>query len=374
MRIMPYKHYGKWRARWIDAAGKQCSRNFDDHRSADYFEKRMKAEAEEVRRGARLAVPARRLFGELCDHWLVTRAARKRSRVDDESIIRRHLRPAFGTVPLDQVGVADAECYIASHAHLNKKTIANHLTLLIAMLNFARDLGWLERVPRIKKPRVRAHGQDYQYLRTDADIRRFLAAAAEEEPMVHALYATAVYTGARAGELAALRWDDVDFAQRLITIQRSFDGPTKAEDVRHVPIVDVLLPVLREWRLRNPLPIAFPNQAGRMQGESARVFQEVLHRVLHRAGFPAVERGDRARPFIRFHDLRHTFASHWVMRGGDLFKLQKVLGHKSVQMTMRYAHLAPHAFADDFARFGSPQARGEVVELVARAGSATAGT
>jgi hypothetical protein len=60
----------------------------------------------------------------------------------------------------------------------------------------------------------------------------------------------AVFTGMRAGELGGLRWDDVDFDKRLVTVQRSFDGPTKAGDVRYVPILDALLPVLRAWRLR----------------------------------------------------------------------------------------------------------------------------
>jgi integrase len=56
---------------------------------------------------------------------------------------------------------------------------------------------------------------------------------------------------------------------------------------------------------------------------------------------------------VRFHDLRHTFASPWAARGGDLFKLRKILGHHSAQMTMRYAHLAPDAFKDDYARLGT---------------------
>ena len=51
--------------------------------------------------------------------------------------------------------------------------------------------------------------------------------------------------------------------------------------------------------------------------------------------------------------LRHTFAAQWVLRGGDIFKLQRILGHQSIQMTMRYAHLAPEAFAADFDRFGT---------------------
>lgn len=240
---MPYAHYGKWRARWLDTTGKQHSKNFDDHRSAAAHENKMKAEAEEVRRGLRSPTPPRRTFSELCDEWMETRAKRKRSGSDDKSIIERHLRPTFGALTLDKVGVSETERFIGSRHALTKKTIHNHLTLLIAMLNYAHDIGWLARMPRIKKPRIRMHGADYAYLRTDAEIRRFLAAAEDEGPALYAIYATAVYTGARAGELAGLRWDDVDFTKRLITIQRSFNGPTKAEDVRYAPILDALLPL-----------------------------------------------------------------------------------------------------------------------------------
>jgi integrase len=271
---MPYAHYKKWRARWLDAAGKQHSKNFDDYRTAAAHENLMKAEAEEVRRGLRAPTLPKRTFSQLCDEWLATRAKRKRSGEHDRSIIKRHLRPSFGQLTIDKVGVAEVERFISERSALNKKTVHNHLTLLIAMLNYARDLDWLARVPRIKKPRIRVHETDYTYLRTDADIRRFLIAAEDEGPVVYTLYAAAVYTGARAGELAGLQWDDVDFDKRIITIQRSFDGPTKAEDVRHVPIVDALLPTLRSWRLRNPLKVVFPSQAGTMLGGSARPFQE----------------------------------------------------------------------------------------------------
>jgi integrase len=120
-----------------------------------------------------------------------------------------------------------------------------------------------------------------------------------------------------------------------------------------VPILDTALTILRAWRQQNPLPVVFPNDRGTIFGESARIFQEVLHRVLARAGFPKAIRNGKERPYIRFHDLRHTFASQWVMGGGSLFKLQKILGHKSAQMTLRYAHLAPDAFTEDHGRMAA---------------------
>jgi integrase len=233
------------------------------------------------------------------------------------------------------------------------------------MLHVAVDLGWLVKMPHIRKPRVRLISSDYSYLRTETEISDVLTAAREEGEAVFTLYATAIYTGMRAGELAGLQWPDVDFDRRLITVQRSFDGPTKAEDVRYVPILDPLLPVLRAWRLRSPGRYVFTTRRGTMLQPSAPIFQEVLHRVLDRAGLRRFERKGRMRSYIVFHDLRHTMASHWVANGGDLFRLQKILGHKSIQMTQRYAHLAPSLFTSDYGRLGtrSPLDEGTVSTL-----------
>ena len=64
--------------------------------------------------------------------------------------------------------------------------------------------------------------------------------------------------------------------------------------------------------------------------------------MLERAGFP--------RDYITFHEFRHMFASLNMMAGGDLFRLQKLLGHQCIETTQRYAHLAPDAFSEDFGR------------------------
>src|SRR5205807_1845270 len=98
--------------------------------------------------------------------------------------------------------------------------------------------------------------------------------------------------------------------------------------------------------------LVFTSQAGTMLTPSARAFQEIMHRVLERGGFPSVKKNGRAIRYITFHSLRHSFASHWMMNGGDIFKLQKVLGHQSITMTERYSHLAPGAFAGDLQRLG----------------------
>lgn len=366
----PTKHGDKWRIRWLDERGHRQSAVFDEYRTAQTELSRHLAEVEEIRKGLRTATPPEKTFGDLCDYWVERRAPRKRSGKDDESIIKKHLRPAFGTMKLRDLGIEDVDAYInqkIDDEELSDKTVSTHVTLLGTMLRLAMSfrVPWVTIVPRFAKPKVAAFSRDYQWLRSDDEIRRFLSAARDEDEHVFVFYAFAIYTGMRAGELAALEWPDVNFERRLIAVQRSFDGPTKSDRVRYVPILDPLLPLLREWRLRRPGRLVFVNQADAMFAPSARIFQEVLHRVLAAAEFPKVRRNGKERPYVRFHDLRHTFASHWVMKGGDLFKLQKILGHQSVQMTMRYAHLAPDAFREDYGRFGIATSipRGDVLEL-----------
>jgi len=369
----PTKHRGKWRIRWIDQKGERQSAVFDDYRRAQTELSRHQVEVEEIKRGVRNAPPPEKTFGDVCDYWLENRAPRKRSAKDDESIIRRHLRPAFGAMKVREVGVEDVDAYVTEKIdgeELSDKTVANHVTLLGTMLRTATTfkVPWLVAAPRFRKPKVALFGRDYQWLRSDDEVRRFLAATSGEDEYVAVLYTLAVYAGMRAGEIAGLEWSDVDLERRLLTVQRSFDGPTKSDRVRYVPILDPLLPVLRAWRLRHPGRLVFTNQAGTMLQPSARVFQEVLHRVLARARFPRIQRSGKERPYLRFHDLRHTFASLWVMKGGDLFKLQRILGHQSVQMTMRYAHLAPEAFREDYGRLGGalPSGDADVIALGAR--------
>lgn len=142
---------------------------FDDRREAAFQLQQRELEAEECWGGLREARTEPKAFSELADYWEKNRVPQKRSGHHDESILRRHLRPSFGAVTLG-------------------------------------NLGWMTKVPRIRKPRVRLISQDYSYLRTDDEIARFLRSAKEEEnELVFVLYAMAVYTGMREGELAGLR-------------------------------------------------------------------------------------------------------------------------------------------------------------------------
>ena len=214
MAARPTKHYGRWRIRWIDADGRRRSATFDSHREADVALLCNQLEAEEVRRGLRSPVQPDRTFAELAEQWMNHRAAHKRSGNSDRSMIARHLAPAFGERRLLEITVAKVDgLKTVLLSRLSVKTAHNILTLLVAMLNYAVDLGWLATAPRIRKPKVVHNPHDDRLLRTKGEIRRFLRTAREEGDAVFAMYATALYTGMRAGELAGLKWSCVSQAR-----------------------------------------------------------------------------------------------------------------------------------------------------------------
>ena len=254
-----------------------------------------------------------------------------------------HLRPFFRNRKISSIGPTDVDAYKAQKAHLSKNTVNHHLTLLISLLRYAKEIKWLVHVPKIKKYKIPQFKSDFKFLQTEEEKTRFLNAAKAEGVHVYSVNMTALYTGMRLGELAGLQWDSIDLKRRLISVTRTntSDVPKNGEG-RHIPILDPLLPILRSLSKLNSTGLLFTNQAGNQYRRDARIFDEVLKRILVRGGF--------SENYISFHDLRHTFASHWMMGDGNIFKLQRILGHKSLKVTQRYSHLAPNAYVNDFKR------------------------
>jgi integrase len=118
----------------------------------------------------------------------------------------------------------------------------------------------------------------------------------------------AVGTGMRLDELLHLKWADIDLERRLIAVHRGRHGTTKSGKARYIPILDVLMPFLRPLSLnRNGADLVFPGENGKPRSKPGVRFP--FKQAAQRAGLPEQ---------LRFHDLRHTFASHWVLDGGDI--------------------------------------------------------
>jgi integrase len=156
----------------------------------------------------------------------------------------------------------------------------------------------------------------------------------------------AVNTGLRRGELLQLRWRDADLQRRMLTVLG--DG-AKTGQTRHVPLNSEAVRVLKAWR-----PVAFESDWCMFGGADSSTPLVVIKKA-----WAGVLKAAKISKF-RFHDLRHTFASKLVMAGVDLNTVRELLGHKSIAMTLRYAHLAPeHKAAAVEAIVASQRRRGK---------------
>lgn len=157
----------------------------------------------------------------------------------------------------------------------------------------------------------------------------------------------ALNTGMRRSEQYGLRWSDVDFERRIVNL-----ADTKTGEGRHIPLNDAALAAFRSLEENKKISkFVFLRKAGHGAGEGERLKSP-------REWFEDAIEEAKIEDFT-WHDLRHTFASRLVMAGVDLRTVADLLGHKHIQMTIRYAHLAPEHRADAVRRlstFGAEKA------------------
>lgn len=268
------------------------------------------------------------LFEEFADYWLENYSKVQNAPStyqDNKERLTTHLIPFFERRKLDRIRPVDIDEYIASKSgELKPGTINRTLSILSKMYNDGIRWGVVQHNPMRDVRKLNERQDGFSYL-SDKEAGRLLR---ELKAEVYPIVATALYTGMRAGEIYGLKWKNVDLEREIITVESSRDGPTKSRKVRHIPINRGLERVLRDQEKRNESEYVFPGENGEMHYRDMR---KGLATACKKAGLKR----------IRFHDLRHTFASIFIQKSGNILSLQKLLGHSNLEMTMRYAHLAP---------------------------------
>jgi integrase len=179
---------------------------------------------------------------------------------------------------------------------------------------------------------LKKHGTKEPRFLTAEECYRLLRHA---EGQFHEILFTFLNTGLRLGELINLQWTDVDLKRGILKVQPKDDWVPKTRS-REVPLNQGMISMLKQ-KLPENAPsdtYVFPGRSG---GKLKRKLRKDLIQVATRAGL---------RDVTRIHGLRHTFASHLVMRGVDLPTVQRLLGHADIQTTMIYAHLTPDHVAN----------------------------
>jgi integrase len=175
---------------------------------------------------------------------------------------------------------------------------------------------------------------------------RFLSAA-EETKLLSALhkdwaqyvpaFLVSIHTGMRAGEQFQLKWRDVSLERRLISLPK-----TKSGKARHIPLNAIACSALQERKRTQQDHAARQKTKGQEHAEQAYVFRDAGRDSQHnyRRWFNEALTEAKIKDYS-WHCNRHTFASRLVMAGVDLRTVAELMGHSNIQMTMRYAHLAP---------------------------------
>lgn len=292
-----------------------------------------------LRRGEPVGV-SKRTFGEVADEWLAAQhVLRPRTRDWYELALRVHLKPRLGRLRISVVGPADVARVIGEMqaAGYAAWTIRGVLVPLGRVMAYAvrNELAHRNPVSMLERgERPRTERRDVRVL-TGEEVERLLgAASARYRPII----AAAIFTGARQGELLGLVWEDVDFEEGVIRIRRQLDrsgsrvAPKTRAAVRDVVMMGSLAKILRAHRLASPFSKPSDFVFASVKGGPLH-YRNVVRRGLEKAlGAAGLSR-------LRWHDLRHCFASYLIAEGLDVVFVSEQLGHASPAITLKvYAH------------------------------------
>ncbi|MEI6079741.1 MAG: site-specific integrase [bacterium] len=283
---------------------------------------------------------------ELFEIWMENHAQIKKastSIVRDYQIFRDYIGPHIGNIKCHHVSNSQVEHIVTAlkkEARLSDKSINNIITLIKTLFNYGLKKNYLLRSPAlgISKFRIDENGYSYWDKNDALQFLRFAKNKYTKDKTFYVFYLTALHTGMRLGEIISLKWDCVDLEQKIITVSRTYDpiakdikDTTKGRRTRFVGIPDALIHELRELKCNKPKSeFVFSNQVGHFLDPN-NLRSRNFERDVKEAG---VKR-------IRIHDMRHTFASHYVMSNGEPYVLKSLLGHQDIKTTMKYAHLDP---------------------------------
>jgi integrase len=205
---------------------------------------------------------------------------------------------------------------------------------------FSKAVEWemIEQNPfdRGKSLRLKENNKRLRYL-SEEEIQRLLPECPKH---LRRVVECAIHTGMRKSEILGLRWDQIKRGHIYLEAD-----DTKTKEARQVPINDDLQALLKEIRAEQPVGtrhvFRFRRGEHRIKtGKGCRVLSPITGCIQDvKSSFQGAVRRAGIHDF-KFHDLRHTFASQLIMKGGSLKEVQEILGHKSMTMTMRYAHLS----------------------------------
>lgn len=293
-------------------------------------------------------------FKDFAVWWLDHRVGPRstvRTKERYEMNLKQHIYPMVGDLLLSQIAREHCDRLVTTLRESNHNPVGTNLVVGVfkQVMSEAFKQEKITKYPFADYAKVKEPKRPDTYMSRE-EIKKFLEVN-KDDPN-YWLFVTAINTGMRRGELAGLCWDRVNFETGFIEITRLRDRNGLADRTktrnsqRRIPMSDVVRHALMELKSRNYHPeFVFCTAYGKPFDEQHIYWY-----------FARAQKKAELSQHYRFHDLRHTFASHFVMNGGSLYDLQKLLGHARFEETQRYAHLCPEhlAKAINIVSFGGP--------------------
>ncbi|WPL15579.1 Integrase [Thiorhodovibrio winogradskyi] len=211
---------------------------------------------------------------------------------------------------------------------MSPSTVVRYMAPLSHAFGVAvREWGWIDDSPMRKVERPAEPDGRVRFLSDDERESLLGACRGSRNPWLYLAVLLALSTGMRKSELTGLRWPDVDFKNARITLRETKNG-----EIRVVPLTGQALALLKDHAKikRLDTDLVFPGQARPPKPVQPMDFRAAWDAALKRAEIQD----------FHFHDLRHTTASYLAMNGASLAEIAEVLGHKTLAMVKRYAHLS----------------------------------
>lgn len=266
-------------------------------------------------------------FRDFSEKFRKKHVERRNRSVNNQVYLLNALANHFGKRLLHEVSREDIDAYLQQKEQSSKPgTVNKHLTMIKSMFARANEWGDLNGYnPARDIKKLTENNERCRYL-TDVEKEKLISACSG---MMRLVVLVALKTGLRKGELLALKWAQapqsnyVDFEHNTIFIHESL---SKSKKSRYVPLAPTVKQALMDFPQYAEQGYVFVNpKTGKPLVNLKRAFLAALKKA---------EIND-----LRFHDLRHCFASDLVRKGVDLYVVQQLLGHSSPKMTQRYAHL-----------------------------------
>jgi integrase len=360
---------GEQRQAWIvdytDGAGQRHIKTFERKKDADVYLTTVK---HEVKEGVHTAISKSITVARAADDWIsyIEGEGRERSTVEQyRQHVRQHIVPRIGNEKLAGLTSPRINAFRDALVKAMSRAMAKKvLGSLKAILKDAKRRGNVAQNVAADV-RITSHGRIKPKLEIGRDIptRDEIQRIVDAAGRGRALLMTAALTGMRASEFRGLRWSDVDLTKRQIHIRQRADRyrkighPKSAAGTRNIPIGDMVVNTLREWKLQCPKGtenLVFPTGAGTIENHA-----NIVNRIFDPAQVTAgvVTKGKAK---YGLHALRHFYASWCINRREDgglelpAKTVQARLGHASIVMTLdRYGHLFPAH--DDGAELGAAE-------------------